>query len=194
MNKIWKLALLALVVPGLAVALEVAGHTYQPTVTVEGQSLKLVGAGVRNKWFFDVYALAAYTKSGDCGAQQLIDQDEPKMLQIDMLRDVGAKKMASTIGESFQKHMPKDASPELAKQRQTFEGYFKEELKKGQTLQFIYLPGKGTLVRQNGKDLGPVLQGQAFQKVLWDIYFGKDSCCGGTKKDILKACTAGPAK
>ena len=96
--------------------------------------------------------------------------------------------MSSSIGESFEEHMSKNASPELKKQRKTFESYFKSECTKGTRLEFTYLPGAGTKFKQNGKLMGPPLKGKAFHQVLWDIYFGKDTCCDGLKKQILEVC------
>jgi len=166
----------------------VEGKTYQPAVTVEGKGLKLVGAGLREKWLVDVYAMAAYSESGSCAVADIIGKDEPRYLRMDMLRDVSAEKMASTISESFGDHLPANASEKLKAQRKTFEGYFKDECSEGTVLEFVYLPGTGTLMKQNGKLLGPALEGLDFARVLWDIYFGKDTCCEDLKIDILKHC------
>ncbi|MBN2495710.1 MAG: chalcone isomerase family protein [Deltaproteobacteria bacterium] len=175
-------------VPALAAGLEVEGKRYPVQANVEGKTFKLIGAGLREKWFFDVYVMAAYSASGSCKTLDIIQRDEPKYLRLDMLRDVSAEKMASTISESFGEHMPKNASDKLKKQRKTFESYFKEECSEGTVLEFVYLPGTGTIMRQNGKRLGPPLDGFDFAKVLWDIYFGADTCCEDLKEGILKTC------
>jgi hypothetical protein len=111
-----------------------------------------------------------------------------KYLRLDLLRDVSAEKMSGTIGESFEEHMPKSASAELKAQHKTFMGYFRDECKKKTVLEFTYVPGKGTSLKQNGKEMGPVLTGADFARVLWDIYFGEDTCCSGLKDDILESC------
>jgi len=118
----------------------------------------------------------------------IIKDEEVKYLRMNMHRDVSAEKMSSTISESFEEHMPKGASAELRKQRKTFEGYFKDECTEGSVLEFTYLPGTGTILKQNGKQLGPALTGKAFQEVLWDIYFGKDTCCDDLLEQILETC------
>jgi hypothetical protein len=166
----------------------VEGKTYQPTLSMEGKELKLIGAGLREKWFVDVYVMAAYSESGSCSGAEIISKDEPKYLRLDLLRDVSAEKMSSTIGGSFEEHTPANASEKLKAQRKTFEGYFKDECTEGTVLEFLYLPGTGTLMKQNGKLLGPALDGFDFARVLWDIYFGKETCCEDLKVDILKHC------
>lgn len=179
---------LLLAAPALAASVTVEGKTFPDTVTVEGKTLKLVGAGLREKWFVDVYAMGAYSESGGCDSSAIVNADEPKHLRLEMLRNVSAEKMGDTIGGSFRDHMPAGASDKLKQQSDTFQGYFKEECSKGSVLEFTYIPGTGTHLKQNGKSLGPVLDGPDFMKVLWDIYFGGKTCCKDLKKQILGTC------
>jgi hypothetical protein len=177
-----------LLVPVLALAVTVEGKNYPATVTIEGKTLKLVGAGLRKKWLVQVYAMGAYSESGKCDPKALVNTDEAKYMRLDMLRDVSAEKMANTIGDSFDEHMPKNASAQLKQQNVTFRSYFKDECTEGTVLEFTYLPGTGTVLKQNGKQLGQPLAGPEFAHVLWDIYFGEDTCCSGLKDDILESC------
>ncbi len=177
-----------ILIPVVALGVTVEGSNYPATVTVEGKTFKLIGAGLREKWWVDVYTMGAYTESGSCKTSDIINKDEPKYLRLDMKRDVSAEKMSSTIGESFADHMPKGASAKLKQQRRTFEKYFKSECTEGTKLEFIYLPGTGTILKQNGKRMGPPLEGVEFHRVLWDIYFGKETCCDDLKEAILEKC------
>ena len=88
-------ACVALCLPLVALAVTVEGNTYPKTVTIEGKTLKLVGAGLREKWVFDVYTMGAYTESGSCNTSTLITANEPKCLRINMLRDVSAEKIGA---------------------------------------------------------------------------------------------------
>lgn len=169
-------------------AISVEGETFEPEMARGGAMLKLIGAGLREKWFFDVYALGAYSESGSCKSSELVKNEETKLLRLVMLRTVSADKMASTLSEAFDAHMPKTASQKLKAQRKQFESYFKDELKEGQVLDFLYIPKKGTTIAQNKKALGPVLGGSDFHQVLWDIYFGDTTCCEDLKAEVLKNC------
>ena len=182
------IAMLVVLVPVVGLAVTVEGKHYARTVTIEGKTLKLIGAGLREKWFFDVYTMGAYTESGRCDIKSLIEADEPKYLRIDMLRDVSAEKMGSSLAESFGKHLPSNATAELKQQVKTFRGYFKDECSEGTVIEMYYIPGKGTMIKQNGLRLGPPMTGVVFQQVLFDIYFAKDTCCDGLKEMILKSC------
>ena len=182
----------AVMIPRISTALTVEGKTFAPTVTIADKPLKLIGAGLREKWFFDVYVMAAYSESGTCDPKTIIGKDEVKFLKLVMLRDVSAEKMASSISDAFGEHMPKNASAELRQQRKAFQGYFKEECKENTVLEFIYRPDKGTILKQNGKYLGPPFTGSEFARVLWDIYFAKESCCDDLRDEILERCKKRP--
>jgi hypothetical protein len=186
--KRWTVCLLFVAIPVTAQAVEVEGKVFDKTETVEGKTLKLIGAGLREKWVFDVYALGAYTESGNCDVKSLISLDEAKYIRLEMLRNVDADKMASSIGEAFDKNMPEGASSTLVQQRKTFQSYFKEEAQKGQKLEFIYLPGKGMTLKQNGKTLGPPITGFDFTRVFWSLYFSDKTCCEDLKEQVLKTC------
>jgi len=174
--------------PAFAATVTVEGKDYPDTVTVEGKTLKRVGAGLREKWMFNVYTMGVYTESGSCDTSAIVGKDEVKYFRLDMLRNVSGEKMGSTIGGSFRDHMPAGASDALKQESETFQGYFKDECTKGSILEFTYVPGTGTLLKQNGKALGAPIPGADFMRVLWDIYFGGNTCCKDLKKQILSGC------
>ena len=142
MKFVWIAAAFVLSFPvALPAQVTVKGKTYPATLTIEGQSLKLVGAGVRKKWGFSVYAMGAYTESGACNAAQVIDTDEVKYLKIDFLRDVTAEKFRATIDESFEKHQPAGASEDLKNQRATFVASLTEDLAENSSINSPTCPG-----------------------------------------------------
>lgn len=184
------LALLALLVPAAAFAapVTVEGKDYPDTLTVEGKALKRVGAGLREKWSFDVYAMGAYSEDGGCEPSDIIRKDVVKHLRLDMLRNVSAEKMGGTIADSLRKHMPAGASDALRRQADDFGGFFTKPCSKGARLEITYVPGSGTTLRQDGQAMGPTLPGPEFMRVLWDVYFGPETCCDALKEQILGTC------
>ncbi len=180
--------MLGLCVPATVFALTVEGKQFPSTTTVNGETLRLVGAGLRKKAFFDVYALGAYTKSGSCDPKKIIGDDETKSIRIEMLRNVKAKAMAETIGEAFNDAIPAGADPKLRQQSETFQGYFQEKVREDEVMEFTYVPSKGVTIAQDGKQLGPPLTGKQFQEVFWSIYFGPKTCCSDLRQQILASC------
>jgi hypothetical protein len=177
-----------LAIPALAAALPVERNDYPDTVVLQGKTVKLIGAGLRVKWIFDVYMMGAYSESGSCDTSVIIGKDESKYLKINMLRKVTADKMIKTMSESFDDRLARKPNTALREQCNRFLSYFKEDLPKGVVLECAYVPGEGVTMKQNGRVLGPAIPGDGFMKVVWDIYFGSDTCCKGLKKQILKTC------
>ncbi len=179
-------ALVAL--PIAAPALTIEKNHYPDSVVQQGKQLNLVGAGLREKFFFDVYTLGLYLEQRTCDTKAIISKDQVKYFRIDMLRDVPADKMAEALKEAFDNNTPKAASAALKGKINKFVSYFQKECTEGTKLEFLYVPGSGTSLRQNGKELGPVIAGKDFADVLFSCYFSAKTCCSGLKKQILTHC------
>ncbi len=179
----------ALATAGLASAPTLERWKYPKTVEVAGRTLELIGAGLREKWFFDVYTLGAYSESGTCDTLGVISADEVRYIRIDLLRNVSAENMAKALGKAFERNTPADASVDLRIQIETFLSYFQQDLIRGASLELTYVPGPGTTLKQNGEQQGAVTPGKAFADVLWSSYFGSKTCCPGLKAQILSHCS-----
>jgi hypothetical protein len=181
---------LGLMGPGVGRALKEGGNHYPARLVVEGRQLELVGAGTREVTFMniDVYTMGVYSEQASCESRQLVQQDVAKLIQMDFLRDVPGGKMASGLSETFERRTPKDASPELRAQIRTFVRLFKKDIPRGSRARILYVPGQGTTLSVAGKPLGAALPGQAFQKVLWAIWFHRDSCCPSLLEKIEQTC------
>ncbi|NOZ02923.1 MAG: hypothetical protein GXP54_13700 [Deltaproteobacteria bacterium] len=189
MNRIRIMAVVVLF-PALATALTVEGTTYPPTVKLEGHLLRLVGAGLREKTIFkvDVYTMAVYAENRTCDHLKLINADEAKMIRMDFVRHVSGKKMMATMKDNFAKRTPGDASADLKGRIRGFLGRFKHDVKDGTSVRITYLPDKGTTVYIDDKQVGEATQGHDFQKVLWAIWFSRDTCCPNLIEDISETC------
>jgi hypothetical protein len=177
-----------LAVPATCMSLNVEGAQYPDTVTIAGKTLKLVGAGLREKWMIDVYSMGAYSESASCDTSVQMKNNETRYMLINMLRTVSAKKIADAFREAFENNTPPDASKELKENIAMSISWFKQEATKGSTYEFIYNPSEGMIFMQNGKKLGLTIKGKDFADVVWNCYFSDKTCCKGLKKDILKTC------
>ena len=84
----------------------VKGNTYADTVEVGVRTLTLIGAGLRERGWLDIYTMGAYAENRTCDPQVLISMDGAKSLRIDLLRDVDAKSMAAEIEKALEKNLP----------------------------------------------------------------------------------------
>ncbi len=167
----------------------VKGNTYADTVEVGVRTLTLIGAGLREWWWFDVYTMGAYAENRTCDPQMLISMDGAKSLRIDLLRDIDAKSMAAEIEKALEKNLPPDAPLGLRSQIDTFRGYFKKDLEKGDSMEMTYVPGVGTALMQNREQQGVTVPDKGFADILWASFFSSETCCSGLKKQIFEHCS-----
>lgn len=165
------------------------GSTADSTVTVKGKTLTLIGAGLREFLMFDIYKMAAYSESGSCAPNDIIRKNEIKTLRLFMLKDIPASRMRSTLRSTLEDALEegKDNSA-LQKKIDAFLARMDRDLKTGDYVELTFLPGKGTLIKRNGKRLGGFTPGKDFADLLWASYFGKKTCCKSLKSDILGQC------
>jgi hypothetical protein len=184
----WIAFILLLALPTAAFALTVEGNTYDEAITLKGQQLKLIGAGLREIYGLNVYTLGAYSQTGGCNAKEIVEKEEIKYIRLDILRNIDSEKVARRIDEAFGESMPPNASAALLKQRDQSFSYFKGRCTKGTVFEFIYIPGTGTIFKQNGKIIGPTIAGKEYHTVFWNVYFGPNTCCAELKDELLVKC------
>ena len=177
------------IVPLSAKTQTVKGNTYADTAEVGVRTLMLIGAGLRERWWLDVYTMGAYAENRTCDPQMLISMDGAKSLRIDLLRDVDAKNMADALEDALHKNLPPGGSPGIRSQIDTFLGYFEKDLEKGDSMELTYVPGVGTALMQNREQQGATMPGKGFADILWASYFSSETCCSGLKKQILDHCS-----
>ncbi|MBN2343486.1 MAG: chalcone isomerase family protein [Deltaproteobacteria bacterium] len=156
---------------------------------VAGKSLKLLGTAIREFLFVDIYSLSAYSESGECSMRSVIYKSEVKALILSMKRTIPKKRLIDNLKDTFTKNLPqgKDTT-ELQKKINVFLSYFTKDLNKGSYVEIIYIPGQGTLLKQNGARMGQITKGKGFADLIWRSYFGPNTCCPGLKSDILEQC------
>ena len=164
------------------------GNTTDSVITINGKTLKLIGSGLREFLFIDIYRMSAYSESGDCKPSKIVYKNETKALRLKMLRGIPAERMRSTLRDTLADNLPKNKDNTALKQKiESFLARMDKDLESGAYVELIYIPGQGTIAKRNGKRLG-VTPGKDFADLLWKSYFGGDTCCSGLKSSILKAC------
>jgi hypothetical protein len=180
----------SLVFVSSALAYTVEGVDHPETIAMEGNTLRLVGVGIRQATVFkvNVYTLGAYTQNPTCNMSSLITSNEPKMLRLHFLRHVSGEKMKENMEKSFAKHTPSDASEDLKKRIEQFIEQFGIDAPKGADVEVRYVPQRGTTIIINGKQMGAPIPGHDFIKILWSIYLSEGTCCPSAREGIIKSC------
>jgi hypothetical protein len=175
------LVLLCSLVAFPVTAKDVDGHPVPDTVSQDGKTLSLIGAGIRNKWMFNVYVGALYAEKPTFNAANLIKSEQIKRMDLHMLRDVGKDKIVESIREGFEKNS-KAQMPALQARLEQLAAAV-PDLKKGDVLSLTYVPEKGVIVGGVAKET--VIPGKDFGDALFSCWLGPDPADSDLKRKLL---------
>ena len=167
----------------IAEAKEVAGINVPSTMNANGASLNLNGAGLREKFFIDVYVGALYLGQKTSDAAKVINSEEPMAIKLHMLRDVDGEKMANANREGFENATGGNTAP-IKSEIDSFLAVFGSEASEGNVYDMVYIPGKGLEVYVNNK-LTSTIKGAAFKKALFGIWLSDNPAQESLKDDML---------
>jgi len=169
MKKSLAVAAVFVLVAGLVFALEVGGVKLPDTVSVDGKTLKLNGAGIRKKAIFKVYVAALYVETPSKDAANLVSSSGIKSMRLHMLRSVEGPKISGAIIEGFENNS-KDALPQL-KPRLDQLAKMIPDVKEGDEIALTWVPDKGTQVAVRGTTAGTI-EGRDFADALFSVWLG----------------------
>jgi hypothetical protein len=175
-------AVVVSLLPLRAVAKEVAGVTFPPTVEAAGKVLKLNGAGLRSRFFIKVYAIGLYLERPGGDATAVLGADQVRRAELHMLRSVDGSEMAGAIGEAFTANAG-GAAGQLQARLDRFKAMFPNAAA-GEVITLTYVPGAGTTVGAGGKDLGTI-EGKDFADVLFSAWIGAHPVDDSLKSALL---------
>ena len=165
-------------------AAKVEGVTLPDTIEVGKTTLNLNGAGVRTKFFMDIYVGALYLPQKATDAKSAIAMDGPKRVHLHFVyKNVSKKKATNAWREGFQDNLSKAEHEAIAKRIERFCDIF-NDTKSGETYSFDYLPGMGTQVYHNGQ-LKDTIEGEDFMRGLLLIWIGDQPAHTGLRSYML---------
>jgi hypothetical protein len=165
-------------------AREVAGVDLPEQVTLAGQTLVLNGAGVREKFFFDIYVAALYLQQKERDAGKILAQDRPwRMVMHFLYRKVDREKLANGWEEGFSANLDAAWLDRLRARLDHFESLF-PTMRRGEEIVLDYEPGKGVLVNIEGKEKG-VIGGGDFARALLGVWLGREPVTEELKTALL---------
>lgn len=148
---------------------------------VAGSSLVLNGIGIREATVFnvDVYVAGLYVKAKTKSAAAVIDSKNPKKILMHFVRDVEAGDITKAYTDGFEKNGGKAMAAKVKKLNS-----WVVDMKEGQRMAIVYVPGKGTHLTVKGKKTGTVA-GDKFAEVLFKIFFGPNPPNSDLKEGML---------
>ncbi|MFC1538847.1 chalcone isomerase family protein [Candidatus Latescibacterota bacterium] len=165
-------------------ALTIKGVNFPETITINGTGCKLVGAGIRKKLIISVYAGALYMSSPTTNASNVISSDQTKRISIQFIyKEVTSEQLIEAWNDGFKANAGGSLNA-LKSKINTFNGYFTESVRKGDTIIITYIPGKGTEVVIKNRVKG-IIEGKDFMVGLFSIWFGPNPPTDGLKEGML---------
>ena len=175
--------LLLLLLAAPAFAAEVAGVKIDEQARVGSAELVLKGAGLRKRFFLQVYAMGLYVADRNADP---VAQPGAKRIAIHMLRDVEADQFVGALAEGIRdNHSAAEAKalePRVAQLGAILAAL--KEAKKGMLITLDGVPG-GTLVSVDGKPAGKPIEGEDFYRALLRIWLGDKPVQDDLKKALL---------
>lgn len=160
----------------------VSGATFPTKFKINDKVVEYNGAGLRQKYFFDLYVSALYVPKRTSDAQTIIDQNEESAMRLKILSDkVTRERFLETVKGGFSTSTEGKATN---KEIEDFMTIFKDDFKSGDEVILLYKPESGVEVYINGKHLGGA-KGLEFKKALWGIWLGKTPVDEGVKNAML---------
>ncbi|MDQ6997745.1 MAG: chalcone isomerase family protein [Mariprofundus sp.] len=182
MKRILLFALLMMSSPAWAVELE--GVSVPDRATVAGEQLQLNGAGIRSKFFFDIYIGALYLRSSATSAQEATAGALPKRVTMDILYDeVDQEKLTGGWTAGFKKNQSTETFSTLEERLHQFNAMF-VDAHAGDHFIFDFLRDGSTQVMLRGRDAGRI-SGYDFQQALLAVWLGKKPADNDLKQAML---------
>lgn len=164
-----------------ALAVEVAGVDLPDTVSVDGKTLKLNGAGLRKKAIFKVYVAALYVEQPTHDAAALLSSNQVKSMRLRMKRSVKGKAIADSIEEGFARNSK--AQQDKLKDRLAKLEAMLPDVEEGDDIALTWIPDHGTKVAVRGTERGTI-DGRDFADALFAVWLGPNPVQDDLKKSL----------
>ncbi len=148
--------------------------------------LTLNGAGVRNRFFMNVYVAAIYLQSKTSNPNEIINANEPMAVRLQIVSAlITQDKMVESIREGFEKSTGGKTAPLKADIDKIAKVFNSSPIKVGDVFDIWYIPGEGVSASKNNKKMDFNIKGLAFKKAVFGIWLGPDPVDDPLKDKML---------
>lgn len=140
------------------------GMRFDRRIEIAGTALQLNGTGKRAVAWFKAYAAALYLPSRAGTAKDAVAMSGPKRLQLRMFQDLPADEFTKAFRKGIERNTAEAELPKMRDRMVRFAAIVDTlvTVRKGDTVNLDFEPGKGTIFQHNGKVLGDTLAGEDF--------------------------------
>ncbi len=171
-----------LVISAPAAPKEREGVVAEPTITVAGRELHLMGMGLRKKLWFKVYLASFYLEHPTENAAEAISSDQVKRVEMHMLRDLERDKIVEAVQAGFEKN----SGPQMPQLQARLNQFLKiiPDLKAGEVITVTYVPGEGTLAKAVKNEV--TIPGKDFADALFSVWLGKQPVDEDLRDEMMR--------
>ena len=162
---------------------KISGITVPQTLTVDKVPLTLNGAGIRTKYFMDMYVGALYLQKSNKEANRILAANEPMAIRLHIVSGlINSKKIEEALNEGFEKST--NGNTAIYKEKiEAFNAPFKEELKQNDIFDIVYSNETITILKNNQPKAN--IKGHDFKKVVFGIWLSDKPADENLKKGML---------
>ena len=132
-------------------AKQVGGIEMPNKLKVENTELILNGAGLREKWFLDLYVGGLYLTKKMKNAVPIMNSKEDMAIRLHIVSSlITSKKMKNAVNEGFENATNDNIAP-IKKEIDEFVAVFKDEIKENDIFEMVYVDSLGTKILKNNK-------------------------------------------
>ncbi len=162
----------------------VAGVVLPDSITLGAHPLVLNGAGLRSRFFVNVYVGALYLPARSSSAAAILHTDGPVAMHMYILHsEISKEKLVDAWNDRFDANLSAAAHAVLAARIERFDGLFRT-VHKGNVIRLDYLPGTGTTVSIDNEKLG-VIEGADFRQAWLRIWLGTKPADKNLQQNLL---------
>jgi len=171
-------------------SVEIGGITMPDTMPTpisgtDSGALHLNGAGIREKFFIDLYVGALYLQSKQSDARQIMQAQEPMAIRLHILSNlITSEKMVAATEEGFEHSTEGKLAPIQTKIDQLLAA-FKQPIKAGDIFDFVYMPGTGVKIIKNGTLADTITDEDGFKAALFGIWICDKPAQKSLRKEML---------
>ena len=153
-------------------------------IEYQEMELTLNGHGTRIKFFMKVYEASLYLESSSNNAEEILNNDEPMSIRIDVMSSlVTPEAMKTALNEGLEKSTRKNTTP-IMKEIGQLNASFNSDVGTGDFYEFIYLPDSGVHVLKNSNYIDTI-PGIDFKKAFFGIFLSNNPIQKSLKKAML---------
>ena len=163
---------------------EVGGVMLPVSATFNNEELVLNGAGVREKFWINLYTAGLYLDEKKTDANEVLNSKAPMALKLHILSKlITSDKMVEAVTEGFENATGGNTAP-IQDEIDQMLSFFQEDIQKNDIFDLVYLPSEGVVAYKNGVKKGTV-KGEAFKKALFGIWLSNRPADDDLKDDLL---------